>query len=913
MHVKKTVPTTSPPLFLATKVRPPRLPAGLIDRPRLVALADKAECKRLTVIKAPAGFGKTSLALMWLQRLTASGAFIGWLSLDSDDDEPARFFHHLAQALRNACSNVGASAISLTTEASLLPTQSIVSTLINELVEVDDEVYLFIDDYHAISLPTIHDAMTYFIANIPSNTHVVLCTRTDPPLPLARLRAKNDLLEVDAAALRFNFDETRSFVEHECPGGLHAASVKSLFTRTGGWAAALRISASVLTRDEGRSALHVSPLSGASRPFAAYLEDMLKRLPAEMVSFMLRTSILDRLCAPLCEAVTGLAAEQGMLDTIAACQLLLEPLDIEGHWFRYHRLMGEYLLRRLETQHRGELADLHRRACEWYAEQKQWTDAVKHAIAAGDIEHAVSLVGHCARTLVAKGDLLTLLGWQRQFPAHLMRGQVKVTLAIAWGMALAMRFDEALAMLDDIERDAGTGTDTAAEKIEKIGWECRTIRSVIAGLQDDAPRALGIAQDCLEHPLTDSWTTNVASNVVRFGHWKAGNLGALYATPWIPSPIDGDHRNVFASVYRLCLLGHAEMQQMHFVLAERYFTESIQLAERHSGPKSIAAALCTPMIAQIWYEQGRLDEAEALLVDLMPVIDLAVLLDSTFFAYRVLVRIYISRADFERAYALLDHAQALGYARRWDRMIAGVHAERTRLYLREGRITEAAACVAQLDRLMDTRAAASKPASPEIETFRAVAVASLAMAQHRTEEAVESLKSALRSVESRHNDYLALRLRTVLALVWLRANEQARAVETFRDVLNANHEIYRSILDQVPEIGQLLQASRDDALATSMTKDTIAYIDRLLDGSRALYERGATRDRESGREPLSTRERSIVELIARGQSNKEIARTLGIAPETVKTHVKNIFVKLDVDKRAQAVARAQALGLVAAG
>ena len=202
----------------------------------------------------------------------------------------------------------------------------------------------------------------------------------------------------------------------------------------------------------------MSAPSGASRPFAAYLEDMLKRLPPEMVEFMLRTSILDRLTASLCEAVTGIGAAQGMLDTISARQLLLEPLDIEGRWFRYHHLMGEYLRRRLETQHRDEVVDLHRRACQWYAKEAQWTDAVKHAIAAGDTEDAVSLMGHCAMALVTKGDLLTLLGWQRQFPAHLMRGQVTVTLAIAWGMALAMRFDEALAMLDEIERDAGTGS-----------------------------------------------------------------------------------------------------------------------------------------------------------------------------------------------------------------------------------------------------------------------------------------------------------------------------------------------------------------------------------------------------------------------------------------------------------------------
>src|SRR5258708_3526168 len=511
--------------------------------------------------------------------------------------------------------------------------------------------------------------------------------------------------------------------------------------------------------------------------------------------------------------------------------------------------------------------------------------------------------------LVTKGDLLTLLGWQRQFPAHLMRGQVTITLAIAWGMALAMRFDEALAILDEIERDTDTGSGDAADNIR---WECRAIRSVVAALQDDAPRALAIAQACLERSSTDSWTTNVVSNVVRFAHWKAGNLQALYATPWIPYSLEEDQRNVFASVYRLCLLGHAEMQQMHFALAERYFTESIQLAERHAGPKSISAALCAPMIAQIWYEQGRLDEAEALLVDLMPVIDLAVLLDSTLIAYRVLVRIAIARSDAERAYALLDQAQTLGYARRWDRLIAGVLVERGRIYLAEGRVTEASACVVQLDQLAGAHCPAEHAVSPEIETYRAIAVAWVAMAENRTEEALGALTSALQSVESRHGDYLALRLRTVIALAWLRANNQTRAVEIFREVLSANSGIYRSILDQGPEIGPLLQAVRDDTRSTPQTKEIVAYIDRLLDGWRALYE-PVTPRRDTEREPLSARERSIVELIAQGQSNKEIARTLGIAPETVKTHVKNVFVKLDVDKRAHAVSRAQALGLVATG
>ena len=404
----------------------------------------------------------------------------------------------------------------------------------------------------------------------------------------------------------------------------------------------------------------------------------------------------------------------------------------------------------------------------------------------------------------------------------------------------------------------------------------------------------------------------MVSNVVRYGQWKAGNLEALYATPWIPYSIEEDQRNMFSSVYRLCLLGHAEMQQVHLALAERYFQESMRLVEHYSGPQSISAALCAPMLGQILYEQGRLDEAEALLVDLMPVVDAAVLLDSVLIAYRVLVRIAAARSNTTQAYALLDRAQALGHARRWDRLTAAALLERTRLYLAEGRITEASASVAQLDQLAASVCARTQSISPEIETYRAVGAASLAMAQNRTEDAVESLNTALRSVERRHSDYLALSLRTVLALVWLAVRNRRFAVLTFREVLNvaAPAGIYRSILDQGPEIGPLLQAVREDTPSTAQTREMVHYVDRLLDGWRAQYQPSGKLARDAARESLSPSERNIVKLIAQGQSNKEIARTLGIAPETVKSHVKNIFVKLAVDKRAHAVARAQELGLI---
>ena len=373
---------------------------------------------------------------------------------------------------------------------------------------------------------------------------------------------------------------------------LNASRIETLFASTEGWAAALRISMSVLSRKECQPAQERMAPSGTARPFAAYIEHIFERLPAEMVEFMLRTSILDRLSASLCEAITGLRTSQRMLDEIAEGQLLLQPLDCDGQWFRYHHLMGEYLRAKLEAQHVDEVAELHCRACDWYSSQALWTEAVKHAIAAGTTDTAIRLMERCAMALVKKGDLLTLLGLQRRFPAVLAGAQVKVTLAIAGGMALAMHFDEALAMLDAVER--------------------------------------------------------------------------------------------------------------------------------------------------------------------------------------------------------------------------------------------------------------------------------------------------------------------------------TRVIEVFREVLKvaAPAGVYQSILDVGPDIGSLLHAVCEDAQHAAQTNELIPYINHLLDGWWMLYQPGGNRQRDTERGSLSSRAREIVDLIARGQSNKGIANTLGIGAETVKSHVKSIFMKPGVDTRAQAVARARDLGLV---
>src|SRR5450631_3015693 len=487
-----TLPARGQLPFLATKILPARF-SGLVARLRLIAILSELPAKRLAVIKAPAGFGKSSLAAACAEELEQGGNCVGWLTIDSDDDEATRFLFYVSQALHHACPDVGAGAIGLILENNLIDPTAILSSLINDLAEIDDDVYLFLEDYHWLSSSRIHQTVAYFLKHAPSHCHVVLTTRTEPPLPLASLRAQNQLIEIDSAALRFDMPETQAFLDHAKPGVLELADVQLLQRKTEGWPAALRIIASMPSRSGPDLKEYVRNLSGSQRPIAAYFAELLDGLSTELVEFMLRTAILDRLSGPLCEAVTGASSGRTILATLAQRQLLLMPLDNEGVWYRYHLLFVEYLRQRLEAYTGIETSELHRRAALWYASRELWTEAVQHAIAAGDPDRAISWIKNCAMALIKRGDLFTLLEWQRLFPDELMRGQPEVRLAIAWGLALALRFDEALQLATDIENDI-----TAADLPEShLLCECQAIRSVAIALKDDSERALPLAEDCV--------------------------------------------------------------------------------------------------------------------------------------------------------------------------------------------------------------------------------------------------------------------------------------------------------------------------------------------------------------------------------------------------------------------------------
>ena len=894
--------------LLATKILLPRCGPSLIDRPRLVGQLEQVQAKQVSLIRAGPGFGKTTLAVAWAEQLQQAGKLVAWVALDDEDDEPYRFLFYVSHALRRATDTVGETAIDLISDTSPVSLKAVVSSWINDLVELDEDFYLFLDDYHHITDPEIGIGVSYLLRYAPTQFHLIVTANGDPVLPLERLRSRRHLVEIDSEALRFDVEETYRLLRQENIDGLDAPGVRHLQAKTEGWPAVLRIVAATFAQSGQNFAGYAERLSGAQRPIGGYLSELLDSLPYDLVQFMLRIAILDRLSAPLCHAVTGSPSSLHFLKSMAARQILLTPLDNEGRWYRFHSLLAGHLRHRLETELGNEARKLHRRASRWFAAQELWTEAVQHAIAAGDAGSAISWIENCAMALVKKGDLLTLLGWQRLFPADLARSRTSV-LAIAWALTLTMRFDDALELLSQVEQEAG---DHEGAELARLGCELDTIRCLVTALQDDSLRALPMAEAGMNR-ATEPWTVNFSANIALFAYWKAGDLRRFYAVPWISRRGDEDRRIVFAAVYRRCLHGLVAFERLQIAEAERCYLEAMDLADRDAGPNTAAAALPASLLSRIRYEQGRFDEAEAIVIDRSAMIDATGMLDSVLSAHLVLIEVAARRRNLERAHALLEQLETLGQARKWGRIVAAALATKLRLHLAEGRITRAGACLNRLERLAADHPAPTRCAWSEIHDQVLLARGLMDAAQNRLADAIATLRALRQQATNAKNDYFAVRVACHLAVALLAADEAGEADQVFAEIvaIAAPAGLCMTIIGESFETGALLLRFQENARRSGMSGELPAYVGGLITAWRGLHhlEGKAPPDAQIV-ESLSPRERNILDRVSQGRSNKEIARQLGIAPETVKSHIKNIFIKLSVERRAQAVSRAYSLGLV---
>src|ERR671933_792741 len=416
---------------LETKLYVPKPRRGVVPRARLRERLDGAADVQLTLVSAPAGFGKTTLLADWLATVAVDGRAVAWLSLDQSDNHPTSFWTYVTAALHRVTPGAGQNAISLLESPQPPPIETVLATLLNDLSNVSIDLVMVLDDYHLVDASELRAGMAFFIDHLPPQLHLVIASRADPALPLARLRARGELVEIRAADLRFRPDEAAAYVNEVMGLHLTARDIAALEGRTEGWIAALQLAAlSMQGRDDVPG--FIAGFAGDDRYIVDYLvEEVLQRQPERVRSFLLQTAVLDRLSAPLCNAVTGQESGKTMLEALERANLFVVPLDDRRRWYRYHHLFADVLRAHLADEQPDHVPELHRRASTWFEHNGDAAQAVSHALAAEDFARAADLIELAAPELLRTRQEARLLAWLKALPDHALRGRPVLSNAYA--------------------------------------------------------------------------------------------------------------------------------------------------------------------------------------------------------------------------------------------------------------------------------------------------------------------------------------------------------------------------------------------------------------------------------------------------------------------------------------------------
>ena len=888
----------APPL-LSVKTRPPWRSRGVILRPRLDVFLDVIRNRLLTTVIAPPGFGKTTVALSWVDALAGEGGRVAWLSLGPEDGDPERFLNYVEAAVAPACGKPAINGEERLPATFSVPLETRLGWLLEELGDLSGDVFLFLDDYHLVSPPQINMAMSFLLRHAPANLHLIVLSRENLALNLDQLRARDGVFEISASALLFDVGETEQLLQK----GEFVPSVSdeapALHTLTGGWIAALR-AAVVTLRSHGSPEQYLSKLPATLRPISSLFADLLEGLPPEMVVFLERVCITGRQCAGLAEVLSDCASGQATLEQLERLHLFIDRQDDRGSWFVFHPLFREFLELRARSRAGLDVKALHRSASRWFAAAALWSEAIHHALVAGDVEQALGWIETHAMVLVGDGDILTLLSWERQLGAHLIASPIRLRLAFSWALCLAMDSDRALALLGSVETELDTLDAPDRDMLQR---ESKALRAVLLAEKGDYEAASVLANQYLRDPVEQPWVPSAILNVIASAHLHTGRWEQLYRVPPLSQePNEPRVRDRTSMVYRLCILGLAEYRQGHLEDAARYLEEGIALGAALGARGHVLKALPAPTLALVRYEQGRLAEARRINADHFEINRRVGPIDGLSGCYRIAARMARMQGQSTRARSLLDDAERIASARGWNRVTAAVCLEKIRYLLLDRRMTEAGACIERLDGLAMTVEKSSLE-SMDIRRDASLARAWRNLVEGADDSTAASLEVQLGTARATGKLLDELSVGTSLALAWSRVGRETDAVAL---LLSLCHKAQgagavRSILDQPVATDDLVRSAIIQGTATGESVEVLAFMKRLVGVATDLP--GSTGAGPVEAENLSPREHRILQLISQGMSNKEIARNLGVTAETVKSHLKKIYPKLGVQNRAQAAAR----------
>ncbi len=920
-----------PTSILATKLYiPPPRPNG-IRRPRLIDQLDQGHStgRKLTLIAAPAGFGKTTLISEWI---AGCGRPTAWLSLDEGDSDPVRFLAYLIAAMQTITPNIGADVLSALQSLQSPPTEAMLTALLNDIAAFPDNFNLVLDDYHLIeskpsAAATVNDALTFLVEHQPPRMHLIITTREDPNLPLARLRVRNQLTELRVADLRFTPTEAAEFLNRAMSLSLSTEDIAALEARTEGWIAGLQLAALSMQshQDIGR---FIQSFAGDHRYVVDYLvEEVLKRQPESIRNFLLQTAILDRLTGSLCEAVTGQSGGDARLEILQRGNFFLIPLDDQRQWYRYHHLFADVLRMHLQAEQPDHVPALHRRASEWYEQHGSPADAIRHALAGDDFDRAANLIELAAPAMRQSRQEATLLGWLKALPDDLFQARPILNVEYV-GASLS---NGEVAGLEDRLREAerwlDTSTDRSARPDEMLNRmivlnqaEFRRLPGSIAMYRAAHALAVGNMSDTVTHARKvldfatddDHLLRGAASAILGLADWTIGNLEDAHRSYAAGMAHLLSAGNVADAIGGKIVLADMCMAQGRLREARQTYEHGLQLAREHGTPTLRGTADMYVGLSNLAREHNNLRAAMQHLLKSQEQGEHTGFPQHPYRWRVALARIRQIEGDFEGALDLLAEAERR-YMSDFSPNLRPIAAWRTRVWLAQGRLPEA------LDWARERGLAVEADLS-HLREFEYITLARVLMVDHSDSamcEALELLERLLHAAQAGKRWGNVLEILVLQALAQQLRGDKAAALASLERVLTlAEPEGYmRLFLDEGAPMLQLLR----DAAAHLITPD---YTSRLLAGFDTDQTQNVGASPHPDRpvaatpaaqpliEPLSQRELDVLRLFATELSGPEIARELVIGLSTVRTHTKRIYGKLNVTNRRAAVQRAIELNLI---
>jgi LuxR family maltose regulon positive regulatory protein len=883
--------------LLATKFFVPRWRRGLVSRPRLTARLNGAAESKLTLVSAPAGFGKTTLLAEWLA--DASNVTAAWLSLDQADSDPVSFWRYASTALQNVAPGVGAAALALL-QSSQPPVETVLATLLNELSELPTDIVLVLDDYHIVDARDIQAGMVFLLDHLPAHLHLVIATRADPVLPLARLRARGELVEIRAVDLRFTLDEAAAYVNDVMGLHLTATDLTTLEDRTEGWIAALQLAALSM---QGRVdvADFIAGFAGHDRFIVDYLvEEVLQRQPELVREFLLQTSILHQLSGSVCDAVTGQDNGKAMLDGLERSNLFLVPLDDRRQRYRYHKLFADVLHAHLVDEYPNDVAELHRRASNWCEHHDDPSEAIRHAFAARDLERAARLIELAARAILQSYRPATLVELVAALPSAMVQSRPVLSTYYAFALYGVGELDKGKVRLSDAERALAM-----PERIIVDEAESRSLPGIIALARAFDAQARGDVATTVERarqaldlmPESDHVWRAGAAILLALAQWTTGNVAAAQRVH--DDGVSSLARTGDISLAISAAYDGADLRKVRGRLAEARAVYERWLRVANDNGHGADAV---PGVADLHFGLSDLycewNDVETATWHLRRGEDLAkraALPQTPARACVARARVLQLTGDLDGALQQLEHAERL-FMRDPVPAIRPIGALKARLWLAQGRLAEA----------LDWTRAHGLSADDQLaypREFEHITLARVLIARGGT-TALQLLGRLLDEADAHGRTGSVIEILTFQALAHRTRGGSASALAALERALGLSEpEGYvRVFVDEGEPMRELLRQAMAAGIAS-------AYVRRLL-GALHQGQPQPTTAAVDLVEPLTARELEVLRLVAVGMRNQEIADQLVISLPTVKRHIANSYGKLGARHRTEAVARATELGLL---